>query len=344
MNNPTLFELYAGIRGFSVAFECEGFQTVGVSEIDEDKNIVGSHWYPHVPNLGNIRDADFVERVRATCGVIDVLTGGVPCQPASALGQMRGADDERWLWPETIGVVGALRPLVGVFENPPAILVLDDGRAWNGIVSGLAALGYDLLWDVLPAAAFGAGHLRERVVLIITDGDGQRWEERRRSLLEGKEGGGCNGSMESGRLVAEEDCKAASNTDDSNRLRGEVGNAAEVAERSDDRKNETLSVFATDTNHPRLQGHAWHGADLDQQERNGAQPRGPVAPPDLRGRVSCSDWWNETHTGIPVLADGLPSRLVEAAARCAGDAIVPQVFQPIARAIRKVIDQTKAEA
>jgi hypothetical protein len=62
-------------------------------------------------------------------------------------------------------------------------------------------------------------------------------------------------------------------------------------------------------------------------------------PKDLRGRVFATEpgeppWWHEAHTGVPVLAHGIPNKLAESFARCAGDAVVPQAIQPIARAIK----------
>lgn len=340
--NYTHLDLYAGIRGFSIAFEAEGFTTIGASEIDEDKNIVGSHWFPEVPNVGNIRDADFSARVLATIGRPHVLTGGVPCQPASALGQMRGTADERWLWPETIGVVRDLRPLFGVFENPPSLLVLESGRAWNGIVSGLAALGYDLWWDVLPAAAFGAGHLRERVILVIADGDIKRRAETGGRLLEGFANGVW--SLESRGQSTEENLQAPADTSVGRREARAGLCAGEPRGVGRGRPGDDAGETVTHSDDPRLQGHSGDGAVGEEQGRDAAQPRRPASPPDLRGRVDREDWWHEAHTGIPVLASGLSSRLVEASCRCVGDSVVPQVIQPIARAIKATLDTLNATA
>lgn len=289
-NRPTHFDVYSGIGGFSYAFEAEGFRTVAFSEIDEDKCIVLREYWPHVPNLGP------VEAIRGTPGQIDVLTGGVPCQPASALGQMRGTADPRWQWPNAIRLVREFRPRFAVFENPPSILVLEDGRAWNGIVSELVACGYDLWWDVFPAAAFGAGHLRERILLVCSDA--ARIGKRNTDL------------------------QAHSITD------GKQARAVLASVCADD---------AGDANRQGFQGHAGNGADGRGRPREGRS----VAPADLRDRVrdfgNGLPWWFEANTGVPVLAHGLPARLVEAASRCAGDSVVPQVIQPIARAIRRCL-------
>src|SRR4029450_4697853 len=153
-----------------------------------------------VPNLGDVRrlcrriyDCECDEEGNAWCprceedfgecacigtdqftdthGFPDVITGGVPCQPASLIGECRGSADERWLWPDTLRIVGELRPRFCLFENPPAILTLESGRAFSGILGGLAALGYDVLWECVSAGALGAGHRREQVWILAADPD-----------------------------------------------------------------------------------------------------------------------------------------------------------------------------
>lgn len=310
----THVDLFAGIGGFSLAFEAEGFRTVAYSEINPDKCLVYQHHFPGVPNLGDIKAIS-----GNTVGRVDVLTGGVPCQPASALGQMRGTADERWLWPEALRMVGFFRPAFGVFENPPSLLILESGRAWNGIVSGLVSLGYDCWWDVFPAAAFGAGHLRERVLLVIADA-----ARGRRQAHGTRQHGASDQNQDAPDATGFSQRSAANQT--SAKSSGWFGPWSGVA---------SVGDFTTSA-HPdraRLQGHPEHGDDREGWPGT----RRPVAPPDLRGRVrdfgQGFPWWHEANTGVPVLAHGLPSKLVEAAARCAGDAVVPQVIQPIARAI-----------
>lgn len=177
-------DLFSGIGGFSIASRWAGFETVAFAEIEPDACSLLSYWYPDIPNLGDVRELRTQDYDRP-----DLLTGGVPCQPASLIGARRGTSDERWMWPDALGIVGELRPRFAVFENPPALLTLESGGAFNGIASELSALGYDLWWDVIPACAVGAGHIRERLLLVAADRDGERRGEARERLPQGASNG-----------------------------------------------------------------------------------------------------------------------------------------------------------
>lgn len=326
---PTVLDLFSGIGGFSLAFESVGFRTVAFCEIDPDASVVLN---PEIENLGDIRKFDCGRVLRAH-GAIDVVTGGVPCQPASALGQMRGTADERWLWPEAIRVVREIRPRYAVFENPPSILVLEGGGAWNGIVSELVALGYDLWWDVFPAAAIGAGHLRERLFIVAAHAHSERCngeppllrpEQRADSETDG------NGEV----LFREEISRAHA---DLPRLEGHARDGAG----SGGRTGEGRSVAAggvpeispvTHSNGEHGNGAGFCAGEVSQQQKTGICG-GAVELPDLRGiRIDSEDWW-AAQSPVQPLVDGLPGGLAEAALRCVGNAVVPQVAAIIAEAI-----------
>jgi DNA (cytosine-5)-methyltransferase 1 len=91
-----------------------------------------------------------------------------------APGKRNGFDHpETVLWREMARAVGELRPRYVVVENVANILALHDGAVWGEVLGDLAALGYDVVWDCLPAAAVGAPHLRDRVFAVATYADGQ---------------------------------------------------------------------------------------------------------------------------------------------------------------------------
>jgi len=96
-------------------------------------------------------------------GIVDVVSGGFPCQDISAAGKGAGIDGARsGLWSEMARIVGEVRPRYVFVENSPALVTRGLGR----VLSDLAALGYDCRWTVLGAADVGAPHKRERIWIV----------------------------------------------------------------------------------------------------------------------------------------------------------------------------------
>jgi len=62
---------------------------------------------------GDVKEVDF----RRWAGAVDVVAGGVPCQPWSLGGAHKGYDDPRNLWPELFRCVRETRPRAIVAEN-----------------------------------------------------------------------------------------------------------------------------------------------------------------------------------------------------------------------------------
>lgn len=91
-------------------------------------------------------------------GKVDIVTAGFPCQPVSVAGKRKAQDDERWLWPAVLRVLGAVRPEFVFLENVRGIITAGLGD----VLGGLAALGFDAEWTCLRASDVGASHRRER--------------------------------------------------------------------------------------------------------------------------------------------------------------------------------------
>lgn len=96
-------------------------------------------------------------------GVVDVVSGGFPCQDISVAGSGAGIDGERsGLWAEMARIIGEVRPLYAFVENSPALTTRGLGR----VLGDLAALGYDSRWGVVSAADAEAPHRRERIWIV----------------------------------------------------------------------------------------------------------------------------------------------------------------------------------
>jgi DNA (cytosine-5)-methyltransferase 1 len=153
----TVGSLFSGIGGFDLGLERAGMKVIWQSEIDQFANkVLKKHW-PDVPNLGDITKVDWSKIERP-----DVICGGYPCQPFSTAGKRGGTDDPRHLWPAMHNAICVLRPRYALMENVRGHLSLGFSR----VLGDLAEIGYDAEWQVIPAAAVGAPHKRDRVFIV----------------------------------------------------------------------------------------------------------------------------------------------------------------------------------
>lgn len=166
-------DLFSGIGGFALAGRWawgEEHKVVSFCEINDLYYEHLNHYWPGTPIENDIKKTD----ARKWRGTVDLLTAGVPCQPASIAGKRLGARDDRWLWPEALRVTDECRPRWAVYENPADILTLDNGLAIKGVFSDLENFGYEVWSIVIPACGVGANHTRYRLWIIThTNQDGR---------------------------------------------------------------------------------------------------------------------------------------------------------------------------
>lgn len=123
-------------------------------------------------------------------GIVDVISGGFPCQDISVAGKGAGIEGQRsGMWQHMARIIGEVRPRFVFVENSPALLTRGLGR----VLGDLAALGYDCRWTVLGAADVGAPHQRDRFWLVGADThcdrvEGRLWQDRQPCAGEGREG------------------------------------------------------------------------------------------------------------------------------------------------------------
>lgn len=115
------------------------------------------------PVFGDIRafiDQGFAARYRE---MVDVVTGGFPCQPFSAQGVQLGADDPRNMWPDTAVALSIVRPRFALLENVPGLLRFE---YFGKILADLEYLGYSARWGCFSACQLGAPHTRLRLFIL----------------------------------------------------------------------------------------------------------------------------------------------------------------------------------
>ena len=96
-------------------------------------------------------------------GVVDVVSGGFPCQDIALPGRGEGITGARsGLWKEMARIVGEVRPSFVLVENSPALR----GRGLSVVLGDLARMGYDARWGNLSASRVGAPHERNRLWIV----------------------------------------------------------------------------------------------------------------------------------------------------------------------------------
>jgi DNA (cytosine-5)-methyltransferase 1 len=96
-------------------------------------------------------------------GIVDVVSGGFPCQDISSAGKGAGIDGERsGMWREMARIIHEVRPRFAFVENSPMLT----SRGLGTVLGDLASMGFDARWGVLGAADVGANHQRDRIWIV----------------------------------------------------------------------------------------------------------------------------------------------------------------------------------
>lgn len=112
-------------------------------------------------------------------GIVDVVSGGFPCQDISAAGKGEGIGGGRSsMWKHMARIIGEVQPRYAFVENSPMLTT----RGLGTVLGDLAEMGFDAEWGVLSAADVGANHLRERIWIVAQNTNTRRqYGEQRNS-------------------------------------------------------------------------------------------------------------------------------------------------------------------
>lgn len=180
--------LFAGAGGGLLASKwLLGWRTVCYVEnakypVEVLKARIRDGWLDDAPIWDDVRTFDG----KPWRGCVDIVTAGFPCQPFASGGKGKGADDARDMWPDTVRVIGEVRPTWVLLENSPNLLQFSEKwqrpAYFERMVAELAEIGYVGRWGCLSAASVGMQHKRERVWIVAYSVD-----ERRSVILRGDE-------------------------------------------------------------------------------------------------------------------------------------------------------------
>ena len=342
MNDLTHLSLFSGIGGLDLAAEWAGFHTVGQCEwADYPRAVLEKHW-PGLPRWRDIRTLtkeSFYEQTGLH--TVDVISGGFPCQPFSVAGKRGGKEDDRYLWPEMLRVIQKIRPAWVVGENVAGLVSM----ALDTVLSDLESIGYTCQAFVIPACAVDAPHRRDRVAIVGWNTDrGNEQTERQICPWEDTKS-----------------CGSGNDVSDSYQVRcGVRGPEREGVQRKDETlyKTDSGGKIIPNADRERQQGCQQYGAPCDREpccavgkfceadsnhndrSRNVRRER-ELSAVEGNGRIRGNntrrtpehgggEWW-PAEPNVGRVAHGIPARVDRL--KCLGNAVVPQQFDPIFRAI-----------
>ena len=367
--------LFSGIGGAEIAATWMGWKNLFHCEINPFGRRVLEYWYPNSTSYEDITKTHFSE----WRGRVDVLTAGFPCQPFSVAGQRKGADDDRYLWPQVVRAVREIRPAWVVGENVAGILTMvqpgeeievgsgsaffDENHLYRAeqqyvletVCQDLEREGYSVQPFVIPACAVGAPHRRDRVWIIA-----HRADAGAETMQCGRENG-----VHAAGVTAVSSSQRCDNRGDNRKMRQVCGNRERDIEKDkpewDERKRRTCKNGATIADTQCFGGREIHN-EVQPGQPNGQRAYGNgcerlaayTTNERLQRRMSHdtilpAEYFSDFPTQSPVCNgnDGLSLGLAgitfpkwrAEAIKALGNAWVPQVAYEIFRAIQQVEDE-----
>jgi DNA (cytosine-5)-methyltransferase 1 len=165
-NQSSLNELalFAGAGGGILGGKLLGWRTVCAVEWEQYPASVlcarqNDKIFPPFPVWDDVQTFDG----KPWAGIVDVVSGGFPCQDISVAGKGDGLDGKRSsMWSHMARIIGEVRPKYAFVENSPMLVT----RGLERVLADLTSMGYDSRWGVISAADVGANHKRERIWIL----------------------------------------------------------------------------------------------------------------------------------------------------------------------------------
>jgi DNA (cytosine-5)-methyltransferase 1 len=236
-------------------------------------------------------------------GLVDIVTGGFPCQDISAAGKGAGIEGSRsGLWSEMARIIGEVRPRFAFVENSPMLTVRGLGR----VLGDLAEMGFDAEWGCVSAASQGAPHIRDRIWLLGYNSDSEHGQER------------CTvGKICKGATTPADRNRSEQDTPDPQSIRRGKGGAGRPAGDGSGLSDETCGDIGNT-----------HGTRLEKRQGepgdNGTQQPAAIERNRATEIAVGASWW-ESEPALGRVADGVASRVDRL--RAIGNGQVPAVVR-----------------
>lgn len=154
---------FSGAGGLDLGFEQAGFTTVWANEFDKNIWATFEANFPHT----HLDHRSILDVQAKDIPKVDGFVGGPPCQSWSEAGAQRGIADHRGqLFFEYMRLLASHKPKFFLAENVSGILFSKNREAFNSILNGFTALGYNVSYGLLRASDYGTAQDRDRVVIV----------------------------------------------------------------------------------------------------------------------------------------------------------------------------------
>jgi len=178
--------LFAGAGGGILGGKLLGWETVCAVELDPyARAVLAARQNDKTLKAFPIWDDVCTFDGRPWRGIVDVVSGGFPCQDISIAGKGKGISGAKsGLWREFARIIREVRPSYVFVENSPMLAL----RGLGDVLRDLALSGYNARWGVLGAHDVGAPHKRDRIWIVAHSKGLRYWEGRAAGNLFEKNG------------------------------------------------------------------------------------------------------------------------------------------------------------
>lgn len=158
----TLGSLFAGVGGFDLGFEANGFKTSWMIEWDKNCQYILRRHFPESKLMGDVKEV-FAKDL----SYVDVATFGSPCQDLSHAGKRSGISGSRSsMFFEAMRILKDICPKVIIWENVTGSLTSNNGNDFARVIENLAQDNRKVAYRVLDSQYFGVPQRRKRVFVV----------------------------------------------------------------------------------------------------------------------------------------------------------------------------------